>query len=124
MSRLFLEAYWKLISFHSCVATGDFAGLYQTVRRFPLKRPEDPRVSALQIFAAIDLACIWYWKEILCLQRSAAAACLLRQHGVPAEMIIGAQHTPFRAHAWVEVEGKVVGDKPYTPEIYRVLDRC
>jgi hypothetical protein len=39
-------------------------------------------------------------------------------------MIIGAQSMPFRAHAWVEVSGRVVSDKPYTPEMYAVLDRC
>ena len=35
-----------------------------------------------------------------------------------------AQQMPFKAHAWVEVEDRVVNDKPYTPEMYAVLDRC
>ena len=70
------------------------------------------------------MACIWYWKEALCLQRSAATACLLKQYGVLAQMVIGAQQMPFKAHAWVEVDGRVVNDKPYTPEMYAVLDRC
>ena len=39
-------------------------------------------------------------------------------------MVIGAQQMPFKAHAWVEVGGSVVNDKPYTPEMYQVLDRC
>jgi hypothetical protein len=38
-------------------------------------------------------------------------------------MVIGAQQMPFRSHAWVEVEGRVVNDKPYTPEMYPVLER-
>jgi hypothetical protein len=38
--------------------------------------------------------------------------------------VIGAQQMPFKAHAWVEVGSRVVNDKPYTPEIYQVLDRC
>jgi uncharacterized membrane protein YcgQ (UPF0703/DUF1980 family) len=70
------------------------------------------------------MACIWYWKEALCLQRSAATACLLKQAGIAAQMVIGAQQLPFKAHAWVEVDGRVVNDKSYTPEIYVVLDRC
>ena len=77
-----------------------------------------------RICAAMDMACIWYWKEARCLQRSAAAACLLKQHGVPARMIIGAQQLPFRAHAWVEVDGRVVNDRPYMREMYAVLDQC
>ena len=77
-----------------------------------------------RICAAVDMACIWYPKEVLCLQRSAATACLLKRYGIPAQMVIGAQQMPFRAHAWVEVDGRVVNDKPYTPEMYAVLDRC
>jgi hypothetical protein len=70
------------------------------------------------------MACIWYWKEVLCLQRSAATTCLLKRYGVPAHMILGAQPMPFKAHAWVEVNGSVVNDKPYMREMYAVLDRC
>jgi len=39
-------------------------------------------------------------------------------------MVIGAQKLPFKAHAWVEVNEQVVNDKPYTREMYAVLDRC
>jgi len=61
---------------------------------------------------------------VLCLQRSAALTILLRRNGRAAEMIIGAQLLPFLSHAWVEVEGLVVNDKPYVTEIFQVLDRC
>ncbi len=70
------------------------------------------------------LILIAYWKQALCLQRSAATACLLKRYGVPAQMVIGARQIPFKAHAWVEVDGRVVNDKLYMPEIYAVLDRC
>jgi hypothetical protein len=39
-------------------------------------------------------------------------------------MVIGAQILPFRSHAWVEIGGVVVNDKPYMPDIYRFLERC
>jgi transglutaminase superfamily protein len=70
------------------------------------------------------MACIWYWKEALCLQRSAATVCLLRKNGVSAHLVIGAQQMPFKAHAWVEVDGIVVNDKQYIGELYAILDRC
>jgi hypothetical protein len=120
---LFLEAYWKLIRFDFYVARDDFAGLYRTVRNTPVA-PRARFRDAAGICSAVDFACIWYWREALCLQRSAAAACLLKEHGILAEMVIGAQQMPFKAHAWVEVAGEVVNDKPYTPEMYQVLDRC
>ena len=124
MSFLFLEAYSKLVLFDFYVAQNDFAGLYGKVRNTPLTQEAIARDSVARICFAVDLACIWYWKEVLCLQRSAAAACLLKRHGVAAELVIGARQMPFRAHAWVEVHGKVVNDKPYVPEMYQVLDRC
>lgn len=124
MSFLVLRAYLKLILFELYLARGNFAALYDKVRRHPFKK-DVPAPGAIQrICSAVDIACIWYWKEALCLQRSAATACLLKQYGVRAQMVIGARQMPFKAHAWVEVDGQVVNDKPYTSEMYGVLDRC
>jgi hypothetical protein len=124
MSFLLLKAYLKLIHFDFYLARGNFAALYDKVRNYRVGKRVPAPGAVDRICSAIDIACIWYWKEALCLQRSAATACLLKEFGVPAQMVIGAQQMPFKAHAWVEVNGRVVNDKPYTPEIYGVLDRC
>ncbi|MGB7281327.1 MAG: lasso peptide biosynthesis B2 protein [Candidatus Acidiferrum sp.] len=124
MSSLVLKAYLNLIRFDLHLARGNFAALYHKVRNYPVGA-NAPALHAIEsICSAVDMACIWYWKEALCLQRSAATACLLKKYGVPAQMVIGAQQMPFKAHAWVEVDGRVVNDKPYTPEMYVVLDKC
>jgi hypothetical protein len=123
MLFLTLKAYWKLIYFDLYLARGDFAALYNKIRDYPVLE-QRPSKTTERICAAVDMACIWYWKEVLCLQRSAATACLLREFGVKAQLTIGAQQMPFKAHAWVEVDGRVVNDKPYVAEIYAVLDRC
>jgi transglutaminase superfamily protein len=124
MSFLVLKAYLKLIHFDLYLARGNFAALYDKVRNYPTRRQAPASDAVQRICAAVDMACIWYWKEALCLQRSAATACLLKKYGVPAQMVIGAKQMPFKAHAWVEVNGRVVNDRPYTPEMYAVLDRC
>jgi Transglutaminase-like superfamily len=124
MFRLTIRAYLALVRFDLFLARQDFAGLYDAVRRLPCRRIAFDTKTTSEICSAVDFACIWYWKHVLCLQRSAAAACLLKDAGVPAELVIGAQHMPFRAHAWVEVAGRVVNDKSYTKEMYSVLDRC
>jgi hypothetical protein len=124
MSFLVLKAYLKLIHFDLYFARGNFAALYDKVRQYPVRKRAPAPDVVERICSAIDMACIWYWKEALCLQRSAATACLLKKYGVPAQLVIGAQQMPFKAHAWVEVDGCVVNDKPYTPEMYAVLDRC
>jgi hypothetical protein len=124
MSLLTYKAYGKLIQFEIYLARGNFQDLCDKVRNCRLgRKPPAPEIVE-RICSAVDMAAIWYPKKVLCLQRSAATACLLKAHGVPAQMVIGAQQMPFRAHAWVEVAGRVVNDKPYTPEMYAVLDRC
>jgi Transglutaminase-like superfamily len=124
MSFLVLEAYLKLFHFDVYLARANFVALYDKVRNYPVGAPVPAPDAIEQICSAVDTACIWYWKEALCLQRSAATACLLKKYGVPAQMVIGAQQMPFKAHAWVEVDGRIVNDKAYTPEMYAVLDRC
>ncbi len=124
MRFLVLRAYLQLIYFDFYLARGNFAALYDTVRGYPIRKRASSPDAAEKICAAMDVACIWYWKEALCLQRSAATACLLKRYGVAAQLVIGAQQMPFKAHAWVEVNGRIVNDKPYMTEIYAVLDRC
>src|SRR5256886_11901977 len=124
MSFLVLKAYLKLIRFDLYLARGNFAALYDKVRKHPVGKQAPAPDAVERICSAIDMACIWYWKEALCLQRSAATACLLKKYGVPAQFAIGAQQMPFKGHPRVEVRGRVGNDKPYTPAMYPGLDRC
>jgi hypothetical protein len=80
--------------------------------------------SANELCRAIDLACVFYFKAVLCLQRSGATAMLLRRHGLSGELVIAARIVPFKYHAWVELEDVVVNDKPYVAQIFRELERC
>jgi len=122
MSFLALRAFLRLIQFDWYLVRGNFRALYEKVQTYPIGQCPAPANAVERICAAVDMACIWYWKEVLCLQRSAATACLLKRHGMAAQMILGAQQMPFKAHAWVEVDGRVVNDKPYLREMYAVLD--
>ena len=72
----------------------------------------------------MQVACVFYVKRVACLQNSSALTVLLRRNGHPAEMIVGAQIVPAQFHAWVEVDSRVVNDKPYMLDIYQVLERC
>jgi prolyl oligopeptidase len=120
---LYLKTFWHLLRFQYYIRSGDFALLHQKVREYPCSAEQSRRLIE-HLCPAIDVACIWYPKTVLCLQRSAATTCVLRNFGLPAQMIIGVQKLPFNAHAWVEVSGNVVNDKPYMREIYAEIDRC
>lgn len=121
MSVPVIQAYLKLIQFDLYLSR-DFSTLCNYVHQYPMGSGMGSRASVETICTAVDMACIWYWKEVLCLQRSTVATCLLKRNGVPARMVIGAQQNPFKAHAWVEVDGRVVNDKSYMREMYAVLD--
>jgi hypothetical protein len=124
MSFLVLQAYSNLLRLEPYLIRHNFSALHERVRRSPLRVRAIPSPEVMEICRAVDLACVWYWKRALCLQRSAAAVCLLRRYGVRAQMVLASRPTPFQAHAWVEVDGKVVNDKQEVQETYAVLDRC
>jgi len=122
MFFLVLRALTELVRVGAYISRGDFSPLYERVRNSPVRT--NCRQSCETVCRAMNMACIWYWRQARCLQRSAATTCLLRRCGTPAQMVIGTQRMPFKAHAWVEVEGKVVNDKPHVKDAYMVLDRC
>ncbi len=118
------EAYRELLSLEYPLFRKVFPAIYDRVRRTPLAlRPRNTR-GCTEICQAVDLAAVLYFRRVLCLQRSAATACLLKRYGFPAQLVIGVQQLPFAAHAWVELDGAVVNDKPYISDIYSVLARC
>jgi hypothetical protein len=125
MKMLMLESYLLLARLDLMMRFRSFESIHNLVRNRMISQCRfDKIVSVETVCQAIDLACVFYPKPVMCLQRSAAVALLLRRYGLRAEMVIGAQVVPFKSHAWVEVDGKVVNDKPYMHDIYRVLDRC
>jgi Transglutaminase-like superfamily len=125
VSRLLLESWWLLLRCELVLRFRGFAALHELVRRQPTSIHSRPLSAAVEdLSRGADLACVFYFKHVMCLQRSAATTLLLRRHGWKAEMVIGAQILSFRSHAWVEVEGRIVNDKPYMTEIYRTIERC
>jgi hypothetical protein len=108
-----------------CVGLGnDFQAMYEIVRLWPIAPgPADPAVID-HVCTSMNYACVWYPKRVLCLQRSTITTCLLRNCGVPARMAIGAQKLPFKAHAWVEVEGRAINEFLDVQATYLVWDRC
>ena len=123
MSRHVVQSWLLLLYCDWLMRFRGFQRIHAVVRKQRLHAVADRQPSVRELSDAIDLACVFYFKRVLCLQRSAATAILLRRHGWSAEMVIGAQLLPFHSHAWVEVNGQVVNDKPYIAEIFQVLER-
>jgi hypothetical protein len=121
LSRLTMRAWLDLAAFDLRLLTG-FARVHDRVRECQLSvRRGD--ITAAHIIWAVDEACVWYVKRAPCLQRSAVTACLLRRHGIAAQLVIGYRGLPFESHAWVEVDGRIVNDKPQYQKFFTVLER-
>ena len=118
------RAYGELLRLEYPLFRKDFSAIYESVRRTPLAARRAVASSPETICRAVDLAAVLYFRKVLCLQRSAATARLLKKHGFAAELVVGVQYVPFRAHAWVELDGLVINDKPYVSDTYAVLARC
>src|SRR5713226_787842 len=105
---------WKviiaLLTYDLCGFGRNFARMHKVVSGWNLSRRAPAPDGIEQVSEAVNQACIWYPKRVLCLQRSAVTTCLLRSCGVPAQMAMGAQKVPFKAHAWTEVNGRAVNE--------------
>src|SRR6266851_2930264 len=122
MVMLVAEALGWLLLFDLLSATG-FASVHAFTReRQVAQRSPTPEVTA-RVCRAVEEACIWYFKRAYCLQRSSVTTWMLRRRGVAAQLVIGYRPVPVDSHAWVEVDGTVVNDRPQYQKFFRVLDR-
>jgi Transglutaminase-like superfamily len=125
VKRLVTEGWMILLQLEWIMRVQGLTKMHEIVRRQPVVEARSQDVVPHELVCrAMDFACVLYFKHVLCLQHSSATTVLLRRHGWNAEMVIGAQIVPLASHAWVEIGGVVVNDKPYMAEIYQVLDRC
>jgi hypothetical protein len=121
---LFWKALLGLFVFDLFQLGANFTRIYAFVRQWPIAAKTSPEQAIQQISRSINQACVWYPKRVLCLQRSAITTCLLRSCGVKAQMVLGAQQIPFKAHAWTEVAGNPVNERRDVRQAYLVWDRC
>jgi hypothetical protein len=111
-----------LAAFDVVLTLFSMKSLCSLVKRWPLRKSSAIDSDAVgRTCSAVEKACVWYPRQALCLQRSAVTTCLLRAHGIPARMNIGARPMPLLAHAWVEVDGAVVNDWAQVKSFYGAL---
>ena len=122
LARLVAQAWAGLAAF-DIARLGGFTRVHERIRECSVGASTSDGSRTAEIVWAVDEACVWYVKRVHCLQRSAVATRLMRQHGIAAELVIGYRPIPFESHAWVEVNGHVVNDRPQYQRAFSVLDR-
>jgi hypothetical protein len=121
---LVVEVLIRLTRHDLFMLSHSFEALHRQVREYPTRGTQRDAAQFEQLRRAVDIACALYPKRVLCLQRSAVLVKVLRRRGVAAKMVIGAQKLPFKAHAWVEVDGRVINDRLVSRELFLVLEVC
>lgn len=124
MRFLFWKSFFGLFAYDLLFLGGSFSRLHRIVRNWKVSEREPAPETADRVCDAMNRACVWYPKRAPCLQRSSVTTCLLRSCGVSAQMVIGAQKFPFKAHAWVEVSANPINERIDVRAIYGVWERC
>jgi hypothetical protein len=121
---LFFQALLVLLVYDILSALCRFQTIHSMVKGWKVNRKNTEPDIIDRVCSAVNYACVCYPKQALCLQRSFVATSLLRKHGVAAQMVLGAQKTPFKAHAWVEIDGRAINERSNVQANYAVWDRC
>jgi transglutaminase superfamily protein len=121
---LFFRALLTLFAYDVLSTFCRFETIYSMVKNWKLVSAPFSQDTINRVCIAVNYACAWYPKQALCLQRSFVTTYLLRKQGVPAHMVLGAQKLPFKAHAWVEVDGQAINERSNVQATYAVWDRC
>ena len=121
---LFFRALLILLAYDILSVLCRFKTIYSLVKGWKVN--SNPAESNLidRVCMAVNYACVWYPKQALCLQRSFVTTYLLRKRGIAAQMVLGAQKLPFKAHAWVEVDGRAINERSNAQATYAVWDKC
>lgn len=113
---LHIQLFFALRRIAECVATGRMHELLSYAHpAVSTRRRFDPAHFADAVLKASILHSVLFSRRIECLAASAIIVRMLRSHGWHAELRIGVCHTPFEAHAWCELDGRVLGDFEETP---------
>lgn len=109
---LVFRALYEIVRYDAVLRLRGSGAVLQQVRRQSVS--ERPASAELEraVCDAVLLATCFYWKPVLCLQRSVCTVRLLRKYGINARMVIGYRPSPFFSHAWVEVDDRVVYGSP------------
>jgi hypothetical protein len=119
---LVIRALYEVTRYDVVVSLGGVGFILRQLRKQRIS--QKPCIEELQeeICDAVLLATCFYFKPVLCLQRSVSTVRLLREFGIDARLAIGYRPSPFFSHAWVEINGRVAyGSSAYQKRLQTLL---
>jgi hypothetical protein len=122
-----LRAWWWLARTALRLRRAGFTATYRAataLAAIPAARDAHERLEpALRAFARAENAFVFRNAPRDCFPRSIALFCFLRELGIPVEHRIGVNRHPFRAHAYVTLDGRVLSDHPGQQRAFTTLER-
>lgn len=110
------------------IATRPVGSFVQVTENPPLDAPNvDPQTirRARFVAAGVVRAAKYLWGASTCLTRSMAIQRRLHDEGIHGAFLrvgVGRRDGAFVAHAWIELDGRVIGDEPTVVQMYTALD--
>lgn len=103
-------------------------GLYSLILEFRklkssnMHRPVNKNLAKIHTFAStLNKICYYSLWEVKCLEWSLVLTNLLLREGLNPKLTIGVQNIPFKAHAWVELDGEIIQDDSSLPNNLSVI---
>ncbi|MCX5544047.1 lasso peptide biosynthesis B2 protein [Paraburkholderia sp. CNPSo 3076] len=89
------------------------SGLLQLIESERIQRKNKRIIrNENDLAASLNLTCFLYPVKTKCLEWACTLIIAGYRYGLDMKLVIGIQNRPFFAHAWAELDGRVVGDDP------------
>lgn len=116
------KAFFTLAKVHSMLkkkGIGSILAFIKSIKRTKICIPTEHEVQ--EIIAAVDGASLIYPTKTFCLAWSATFVLLGLQRNWDVHLLIAVQTNPFYAHAWAELDGKVINDDPRVAQLLSII---
>jgi hypothetical protein len=119
---LYFRLITELLRYDLIDALCGFGGIRSALQATAFRTPSNSQCTAA-VCENLDRILPFYWKPVRCLQRSVVTARVLRAYGAAAQVVVGYRLAPLAAHAWVEVDGRILNDSQVFQNRMAVLER-
>ncbi len=112
------KTFVQLAKVHRLLKRHGIKGVLDAINTTPktdLIIPMDIQIQELANL--VDAASMIYPKKTYCLAWAATFVMLARKNKWDSQLVIGVQAHPFYAHAWAQIDGKVIHDDPVIAKV-------
>lgn len=116
------KALIQLIKIHRALKRHGIKGVLDAIDATPKTDLVIPSCEQIQNLAnLVDAATMLYPKKTYCLAWASTFVVLARKKQWNSQLVIGVQAHPFYAHAWAQIDGKVINDDPMIAQVLSLI---